>query len=421
MLVASLSRLGSHQAERLRTARKLASCQHIDWVRTLDKKKTAEEDLMKFDWAVRQRKGMQPPKRSIKLSECTKARDFPPLEDLEALLNPKSSVELSSTSFGPFGTIKVIHGDIFTEKSEAIAVPLPCNLQPYRGLGLRVLERGGEQLVQNVFSAATKLIGENFGRVGGLEVGSVISVRGAQGFESKLLLFVIMPYYWQGTTTDAARRFRFAFQNLLNKANELGVSSLSVPHIGRGVYGFEQDWSFHTLIEEAAETGLLQLSSLKAAEGLCNIRFIDEDLKTAKSLKSALGIVSERICPEKRVVEAAEYFGEKSKRLLVLHEIAEMSKNRKRDKVKFKQYSGIIRSLRLHYKRFIRPHVWRAAKTLPVPPLLLRRIDGRIATKQNQATPFYKRGVTHSLFPTRRPSSGLNGPKKIQALSRPKL
>jgi hypothetical protein len=95
------------------------------------------------------------------------------------------------------------------------------------------------------------------------------------------------------------------------------------------------------------------------------------------------------------VSESAQNRGEQIKSPVVLHEISELKKAKRVDKVKFRKHSGIIRNLRLHYKRFIRPHIFRGPKMHAV-------------SKPGEMLPHYRRGVTHTLFPVLRGTSFSN-------------
>lgn len=394
--------------------------QHISWIRQSNKEEEAYKEILKVDPLIRpkhhQVKSMlgfegpnAAPLTKQESPDSTKDREEQLLRDIIA---PSFRKEVGAVELGPFGRITVVHGDIFNQPGSVRVFPIPPNLMPYKGLSLEVLERGGDVLLRELFSTARLMYSEHVVAPArenenateplqkhvnrGLPIGSVIPANDC--------LFVVMPFYWQGSSSDANQRLRYALKNVVDFAvrkYEKKVSRLVIPHIGRGVYGYEAEWSTEALIEEAFE-GLLQLDYAEAVKTeLSEIAFIDNDFSVVDEFKEALEFVADKWLPERRLVPAPQFLSAQSKRLIVMDENSELSTMRRKDKYKFKQYHGKLRNLGGRYFRnTLQSWIWRTQKILEPPPLLVNAQSGEIASKQLPARPYFFRGLSHTLFPT---------------------
>lgn len=401
------------------TAASRAKDQHISWIRQSNKEEEAHKEIIKIDPLIRpklnQIKSMleyqRPNTPPTKKSESDFERDSRDELLLKDIIVPSFKAELSSIDFGPFGRITANHGDIFSQAGSVVVYPVPPNLMPYRGLSLAALEHGGDPLLRELFSTARSMYSEHIispvadtdeetaqkrqppNR--GLPIGSVIPVGDA--------LFVVVPHFWQGSNSDANQRLRFAMKQVMvfaTRKSEVAITRLVVPHIGRGVFGYEADWSTEALVEEAIE-GLLQLDSAEAVKtSVKEIAFIANDLSVAEEFKDAIESLADRWLPDRRLVTAPQFLSESSRRMIVMDEQSELSTMRRRDKYKFKQYHGKLRNLGGRYFReTLQPWIWRTQKVLEPPPLMVNAKSGEIADKQLPARPYFFRGLSHTLFP----------------------
>merc|ERR1712217_715094 len=140
------------------------------------------------------------------------------------------------------------------------------------------------------------------------------------------------------------------------------------------------------------------------------VAFVDNRRETAELLDNALTEVAHRWLPERRTTTAAQYWGKATRRLLVLP--VRPNFFWKKSKVKFKTRHGVKRRQRKDYLSNIKPLLWRTMRVAQPPPLLVLQESGEPAPSQQQlkARPFFFRGVTHWLFPSRR--SGFHALKK---------
>lgn len=414
----------SRSSSRLRAKQIAASSrardQHISWIRQSNREEEGYKEIIRVDPLIRRKEHQV--KSSLEFNgpnSLPKSREATPTQRLQQeelllrdILQPSFKDEVSSMDFGPFGRISAVHGDIFKQLPGSVVVfPIPPNLMPYRGLSLAALENGGESRLRELFSTARSMYSEHvISKVAdtdeetarnrqpanrGLPLGSVIPVESA--------LFVVVPFFWQGSGSDANQRLRYALKKVVDfasKESEKPIRRLVIPHIGRGVYGYEADWSTEALVEEAIEC-LLQLDSAEAVKTeLREICFIDNDLNGAEEFKDAIETLADRWLPERRLTSAPQYLAKASQRMIVMDEQSELSTMRRRDKYKFKQYHGRLRNLGGRYFReTLQPWIWRTQKVLEPPPLLVNAKTGEISSKQLEARPYYFRGLSHTLFP----------------------
>jgi len=315
-----------------------------------------------------------------------------------------------------FGRIEAVHGDIFAAQAEAVVLPMTPNLMPYRGLGLEAYDRGGKELVSETFIKAMPKKEKEPGGGGGseknteekaqevLHVGSTVTVSG-RGVAADKIMFVIMPWFWQGSPLDAAKRLRYCVRCALQAASSQGLESIALPSLGGGVFGYEPRQCSSIFLDEAVES-LLQIEASDPSYTLKRITFVDSHPETAEAFGAALTDAAYRWLPERRLTTAPQFWGQATRRLLVLPDAPNFFL--KRWRIKFKQRHGVKRRVRKHYLSNWIPWLWRAQKVAQPPPLLVHARSGDVAAQDRQlpARPYFFRGVSHWLFPSRR--SGFN-------------
>lgn len=390
--------------------RKRANEQHIDYLRQLKGPRP-------------QRKHQLDPKIHRSVDEIRQVFNHPemqqqplrelPLKPMGRILNPQYDGLLGKLDLEPFGRIEVVHGDIFQAETEVVMIPMAPNLVPYRGLGLQVFDRGGETLVKETFATAKEQYTKDQENAGsaGVQAGDTIVVRSralaaTEGREAALAaentMFVIMPWFWEGSPLDAGKRLRYCVQRAFSvAASTEGFAHVVLPNLGGGVFGYEPRGSSRVMLEEAVEA-MLQIEAQTPVYKLKQITFMDSNKETAQELHEALIEVSHRWLPDHRLQSAPQYWSEATRKLLVLPAVP--SWFLKRDPVKFKKFHGLKRKARRNWVGNIKPMLWRPHKVHQPPPLLVYRDGGDTAPQDRQlkARPYYFRGVTHWLFPSRR-------------------
>ena len=394
-----------------------AKDQHISWIRQSNKEEEAYKEILRIDPMLRRKEDQiksslefvgpnSLPRKKDPTANETRATEDALLRDI---LEPNFKNELGSIDLGPFGRISACHGDIFKQPSGTVAVfPIPPNLMPYRGLSLAALENGGDSLLRELFSTARSMysdhvispVADNEEETAkqrkpinrGLPLGAVIPVGEC--------LFVVVPYFWQGSSSDANQRLRYVMKEVVNFASKQPIKRLVVPHLGRGGYGYEASWSTEALVEEAIE-GLLHLDSPQAVQtDLVEIAFIDNDISVAEEFKESIDVLADRWLPHRRLMPAPQFLSQSTRRMIVMDEQSELSTMRRRDKYKFKQYHGRLGNRGGRYFReTLQPWIWRTQKLLEPPSLMVKQNSGEIGDKQLPARPYFFRGLSHTLFP----------------------
>eukprot|EP00933_Yihiella_yeosuensis_P007836 TRINITY_DN11301_c2_g1_i1.p1 TRINITY_DN11301_c2_g1~~TRINITY_DN11301_c2_g1_i1.p1 ORF type:complete len:523 (+),score=82.85 TRINITY_DN11301_c2_g1_i1:38-1606(+) len=444
---------------RFNMIRQRAVQQHVDYLRQLDAPRPYR--------SVEVESKLQSPAQDVKTTFTYPEITRQPTEDELAAQDRKlRAVDAfsASTAFEgriggvdlePFGTIEVIHGDIFDFKeADALILPMSRNLVPYRGLALEAFDRGGRKIVKETFDAwhraqkKTDYEHEGINSTEGLESGDTVLVNGCN-IADQSVLFTIMPWFWEGSPMDAGKRLRscvrYAFlaasghrhdteekfqwvslpsvnsgpdgrrwleevhktfigPSLIEEQSAFvndGFTSIALPNLGAGVFGYEPQDSCRTIVEEAVEA-LLQVEASNPRYTLKKISFVESNKERAYAFHDALTEVAHRWLPDRKVTTAAQWWGLKSRRLIVLPDAPNFFW--KRHRVKFKKRHGVPKRARHDYIGNVKPWLWRAHRVQQPPPLLVFKQSGEIAPRdvQLKARPYYFRGVSHWLFPSRR-------------------
>lgn len=115
-------------------------------------------------------------------------------------------------------------GDITTEKTEAIVNAANERLLHGGGLAYAIAKKAGEQLVKE-----SKQIGH-------VPTGSA-AVTSAGRLPCKYVIHAVGPV-WKGGKNNEASLLSSAVESALKKASSLGLSSISIPAISTGIFGY---------------------------------------------------------------------------------------------------------------------------------------------------------------------------------------
>ncbi|KAI4834706.1 MACRO domain-containing protein [Plasmodium brasilianum] len=422
----------SYLTKKLKTINDRALKYHKDYVRSLDALEGKNRSVMKEIFPNKKSeindlfflRGVKDNGLNYDYhSHHTDNADDENLLDMQVAEN-KYEHEMKSMTLDEFGCVKIIHNDILEEEADCMIVPMVSNFIPLSGFGAYVLQKGGRELVKEIFVSIKSLIKKRIDTLNEhkeeyingmtvinsekgfkelvenskkLQIGDVILTKPYNVSDKvKLLAFLIMPYYWQGNTYVSSNKLRYAFSNVLKQLNELCISSIILPDISSGIYGYTPTNSSIILIEECAEC-LLQLYNTIPIYNLNSISFVDKDLSTCKLFSEALEDVSRNYLPNKKVVPAPKYWNTVNRRLL------EIPSNvvyfcRKQSKISFKKYHGIIRRKLQNYYSNIRPFKWRASRVIEPNPFLLYKNSGQPSSYQYKSKPYYYKGISHTLY-----------------------
>lgn len=336
-----------------------------------------------------------------------------------------------------FGRISVEHDDILKVKADCILVPVPANLTPYSGLGLRVLECGGKKLITALVKRAKVLISERLNALEKIQsefkdyneyenavknskvlnIGDVILTPPYDAAQATIIGFVVTPLFWENSTRDAVLKLRYTFKSALEHINHMRISNVVCPYMVDSLNGFEPRRAMHAMVEEAHDV-LVQLDAVKPTYNLRHIRFIHKNLTEARKLGDAIVDVAHVKRPEMQVQPAAVYFSRASQRIIEFDESVLKFCSQYR-KLTYKRHTVVRKSKRKHWLRNLKPFIWRPSRLYPPPPLFVYKSTGTPASRQLPPRPFYKDKLSHILFPLSRQSIkglkvGNNGHWKAQ-------
>jgi O-acetyl-ADP-ribose deacetylase (regulator of RNase III) len=133
-------------------------------------------------------------------------------------------------------TLRLVQGDITERDVDAIVNAANSHLQHGGGVAGAIVRKGG------------RIIQEQSDRIGYTPVGTaVITVAGK--LPSRFVIHAVGPKMGEG---DEDRKLKNAVTNSLLLASQRGLSSISLPAISSGIFGFPKDRCAAILVGEAA-------------------------------------------------------------------------------------------------------------------------------------------------------------------------
>lgn len=404
---------GSFLQSRLKTIRERAIRQQISWLQSTNANRNHN------------------PMDTFKFADQCKFPFKEPLEDAhgipDQLMDDLQTKDYQGTmqemEIDEFGIITAEHGDILQTAADCLIVPIPPNLTPHCGFGRKVMELGGPKLIKTLVRRAKVVISKKLQEVQNmkefygdkfdmalaeshkLEIGDVILTPSFGIAKAILLAFVVTPYYWQGNTREAALRLRYTFKRALSSLNDLGISSIVSPHVGESLHGYQPKDACEIMIEESHDV-MLQLENIIPKYSLKQVRFVDKDNETARTFATSICKIRQIKRPEYHILPAPVYHSRNSQRIIEIDESV-LKFCSKHKKITYKKHSAIRKRKRKNWFSNLKPFVWRAPRLYEPPPFMLYKTSGKPAMFQLPPRPYYKRGISHRLFPYY--SSGVKG------------
>ena len=121
--------------------------------------------------------------------------------------------------------LRVVRGDLTEERVDAIVNAASSQLAHGGGVAGAIVRKGGA------------VIQEESNRVAPVPVGET-AVTSAGGLPARYVIHAVGPVWGEG---DEDRKLYSAFYNSLQRAGDLGCTSLSLPAISSGIFGFPKD------------------------------------------------------------------------------------------------------------------------------------------------------------------------------------
>ncbi|MCX8030421.1 MAG: macro domain-containing protein, partial [Thermodesulfovibrionales bacterium] len=169
--------------------------------------------------------------------------------------------------------IQVRQGDILQEPTEVIVNAANEYLQHGGGLAGAIVKRGGSEIQKESDEWVSK-----YGKV---STGQV-AVTGAGSLSARYIIHAVGPV-WKDGNFNEPMLLASAVKNTLLKADELNVSSLSMPAISSGIFGFPKDRCTQIIVKTIYEFfNLYPNSSIK------ELRLTTLDNSTAELFKKSL-------------------------------------------------------------------------------------------------------------------------------------
>ncbi|HBT38550.1 MAG: Appr-1-p processing domain protein [Thermotoga sp. 50_1627] len=125
--------------------------------------------------------------------------------------------------------VEIVQDDITRQDTDAIVNAANSYLKHGGGVAAAIVRAGGGEIQRES--------DEYVKRYGPVPV-SQVAVTGAGKLKARYVLHVVGPRWGEGNEHEKLYR---AVQNVLRKAEELSLSSISIPAISSGIFGFPKD------------------------------------------------------------------------------------------------------------------------------------------------------------------------------------
>jgi len=175
---------------------------------------------------------------------------------------------LASRAIGR-GKVSVVVGDLTEEGTDAIVNAANSSLAHGGGVAGAIVRRGGEEIQRESLAKAPVPVG-----------GAVVT--GAGRLSSRWVIHAVGPVWGEGHEEAKLRR---AVGSALARAEELGLTSLAMPAISTGIFGYPKAEGCRAIIEEVTE------HLLRAAGSVTDVRLVSIDDETASHFLAALNNV----------------------------------------------------------------------------------------------------------------------------------
>ncbi len=121
--------------------------------------------------------------------------------------------------------IKIVHGDITEEETDAIVNAANSHLKHGGGVAGAIVRKGG------------KIIQEESNKIGYVPVGKA-AITGAGNLKSKYVIHTVGPRWGEG---DEEKKLESAVFSSLELAKQKGIKSIAFPAISAGIFGFPKE------------------------------------------------------------------------------------------------------------------------------------------------------------------------------------
>jgi len=131
-------------------------------------------------------------------------------------------------------TLRVVHGDITDEETEAIVNAANSSLQHGGGVAGAIVKKGG------------KIIQEESNKIGYVPVGKA-AYTSAGKLKAKYVIHTVGPVWGEGNEEE---KLRSAIRSALEVAESLKVKSVALPAVSTGIFGYPKELGVKVIFDE---------------------------------------------------------------------------------------------------------------------------------------------------------------------------
>lgn len=149
--------------------------------------------------------------------------------------------ELYSIKIGDLYVIKVIHGDITEEETEAITNAANSYLKHGGGVAGAIVRKGGS-IIQKESDEIVKSQGP-------IPVGKAVITQAGK-LKAKYVIHTVGPVWGEG---EEDSKLKSAIRNVLELAENHGIKSVAIPAVSSGIFGFPKERAANIIFREVVE------------------------------------------------------------------------------------------------------------------------------------------------------------------------
>ncbi len=164
------------------------------------------------------------------------------------------------------GRISVVVGDLTEETTDAIVNPANSALAHGGGVAGAIVRRGGDEIQRESWAKAPVPVG-----------GAVVT--GAGRLHCRWVIHAVGPVWGEG---DEEAKLRRAVASALTRAEELALTSVAMPGISTGIFGYPKADGCRVIVEEVVR----HLANPSGT--VASVRVVSIDEETASHFLSAV-------------------------------------------------------------------------------------------------------------------------------------
>ncbi len=170
-----------------------------------------------------------------------------------------------------------VQGDITEEAVDAIVNAANSLLKHGGGVAGAIVKKGGKVIQEE----SDRIVAEK----GPIPVGKAVYTSGGK-LKAKYVIHTVGPVWGEGNEDE---KLRSAIKSVMEIADSLKISSISVPAVSTGIFGYPKEEGIKTIVEET-----VKFLKENPQTTIKEIHFIDRDRKSAELFATKLREVTSR-------------------------------------------------------------------------------------------------------------------------------